>query len=120
LTLEDEPIGCPKTSAQIHYHSTLCKTPEEGRSHFTSRRKLAVTQLLSEYLASSTGKTNMVHERGYTSNDKLPNRGSNYVSGSNFKKFFPKKEYKNEMKKFPFANYSNTPSNWVVYNNLGK
>ena len=92
LTLEDGPIGCPKTSAAIHYHSTLRKIPEEGRSHFTPRRKPAVTQLPCEYLASSTSKTNMVLERGYTNNDKLPNRVSNYVSGSNFNRLFPKKK----------------------------
>jgi hypothetical protein len=91
LTLEDGPIGCPKTSAVTHYHSTLRKIPEDGLSHFTPRWKPAITQPLCAYLASSTGKTNMVLEGGYMSNDKLPNRVSNYVSGSKFNKSFPQK-----------------------------
>jgi len=62
----------------------------------------------------------MVLEGGYMSNDKVPNRVSNYVSGINFKKFFPKKIYRNELKKQQFASYSNKPSNLVVYNNLSK
>jgi hypothetical protein len=74
------------------YNSTLRKIPEEGRFHFTLRWKPAITQLLSEYLASLTGKTSTVLEGGYMSNENLPNRVSNYVSGSNFNKFFPKKK----------------------------
>ena len=53
----------------------------------------------------------MLLEGGYMSNDKVPNRVSNYVSGSNFNKFFPKKIYRKELKKSQFASYSNTPSN---------
>jgi len=41
----------------------------------------------------------MVFEGGSMSNDKLLNRVSNFVSGSNFNKSFPKKKYKNELKK---------------------
>ena len=79
-------------SAVTHYHSKLLKIPEKGTSHFTPRGKPANTQLPCEYLATSTGKTNMVLYGGYMNNNKLPNRVSNYVSRNKFNKFFPKKK----------------------------
>jgi hypothetical protein len=42
--------GCPKTSA-INYHSTLCKIPEESRSHLHAGRSL---KSRTERLCSAT------------------------------------------------------------------
>jgi len=121
LTLEDGPIGCPKISVVTHY--TLGFVKSLKRADLISHRDGSLQSRGSVMNTLHHQQTNKygAWRGGYMSNDKVPNRIWNYVSGSNFNKFFPKKKnIETNLTKSQFKIYSNTPSNWVVYNNLTK